>query len=134
VNRGLIVVPVEASVDTDAAAAYAFAVSKQLDADVHFLIVQPHQRVVRTSENDLHDGDASSRLDSLLRTARARGVRASGVIKNGQPVDVIPAYAQLEGATWIVVAERYSACFGGSSMGNGDEAPSTEPYVAGAYD
>lgn len=108
-KRGLLAVPVDSSVDSDAAAEYAFAVSKQLDADVHFLVVQSHPRVIRATNDDVDDSDTSSRLESLLRTARARGVRAMAVIKDGRSVDVIPAYAQLEGATWIVVAESYGS-------------------------
>jgi nucleotide-binding universal stress UspA family protein len=115
VNRGLIVVPVEAAIDCDAAAAYACAVSKQLDADVHFLLVHPRRRGIRATNDDGHDSDTPRGMESLLRLARARGVVAIRVVKYGRPVDVIPAYAQIEHATWIVVAARY-----GSRRGRAD--------------
>jgi len=106
-NRSLIIVPVDSSQDTEAAAHYAVSIAKQRDADVHAVqVVRRGGALWQTPENET---SLRSRLRALRAAAEREGVFLRIVTLRGTPERAIPAYAQLNAASLLVVARHYGS-------------------------
>lgn len=106
-NRSLVIVPVDSSQETERTVEYAVGVAKQRDADVHAIQVVPRDGTLWLApENETR---LRARLRALRPAAEQEGVSIRIVTLRGAPERVIPAYAQLNGASLIVVGQHYGS-------------------------
>jgi len=106
-NRSLIIVPVDSSQDTEPAVHYAVSIAKQRDADLHAVqVVRRGRTLWQAPENET---SLRARLRALRPAAEREGVFLRIVTLRGTPERVIPAYAQLNAASLLVVARHYGS-------------------------
>jgi nucleotide-binding universal stress UspA family protein len=107
-NRSLIVVPVDGSPETERTVRYAVNIAKQRGADVHLV-----QVVGRRSGTLWRAPESERRLRAHLRALRPavgqEGVLVRIVTLRGDRDSVIPAYAQLNAASMVVVGHHYGS-------------------------
>lgn len=107
-NRSLIVVPVDGSPETEPTVRYAVNIAKQRGADVHLI-----QVVGRRSGTLWRAPESERRLRTHLRALRSavgqEGVLVRIVTLRGDGDRVIPAYAQLNAASLVVVGHHYGS-------------------------
>ena len=106
-NRSLIIVPADNSQETERTVQYAVSIAKQRGADVHALQVIPREGTLwRAPENETR---LRARLRDLRPAAEQEGVFVRIVTLRGVPERVIPAYAQLNAASLVVVGRHYGS-------------------------
>lgn len=106
-NRQLIIVPVDSSHETEPTVQYAVSIAKQRDADVHVIqVVRRGGALWLAPENET---SLRARLRALRPAAEREGVFMRTVTLRGTPERVIPAYAQLNAASLLVVARHYGS-------------------------
>jgi nucleotide-binding universal stress UspA family protein len=107
-NRSLIVVPVDGSPETERTVQYAVSVARRRGAEIHVI-----QVVDRRSGTLWRAPESERRLRARLRAVRLaveqEGVSLRIVTLRGDRLSVIPAYAQLNAASLIVVGHRYGS-------------------------
>jgi len=107
-NRSRIVVPVDGSPETEPTVQYAVSIAKRRGADVHVI-----QVVARRSGTLWRAPESERRLRARLRTMRPAveesGVSVRIVTLRGGHQSVIPAYAQLNAASLVVVGRHYGS-------------------------
>ena len=116
-NRQLVLVALDHAADVERTMAFALRTAKAREADVHAIQVVPHRAMYLDERVDLwafesHDdrgGAAGSRFTSMPRLADHAGVRVQRVTLRGEPERVIPAYAQLYGASVLVIEGDYGS-------------------------
>jgi len=107
-NRSLVVVPVDGSPETEPTVQYAVSIAKRRGADVHVI-----QVVDRRSGTLWRAPDSERRLRARLRALRPaaeqEGVSVRIVTLRGGHGSVIPAYAELNAASLVVVGHHYGS-------------------------
>jgi nucleotide-binding universal stress UspA family protein len=106
-NRSLFIVPVDGSQETERTVHYAVTIAKERDADVHAIQVVPRGGTLWVAPEN--ETALRARLRALRPAAEQEGVPVRIVTLRGAPERVIPAYAQLNGASLIIVGSRYGA-------------------------
>lgn len=101
--RSLVIVPVDGSPETERTVEYAMGIARQRAADLHAIQVVPRDGGLWVAP------ESETRLRARLRALRAsaEGVLVRIVTLRGKAESVIPAYAQLNGASLIVVDRNY---------------------------
>jgi len=107
-NRSLVIVPVDDSLETERTVQSAVSIAKPRGADVHVI------QVVGRRSGTLWRAPASERrLRARLRALRPgveqEGVSVRIVTLRGEHESVIPAYAQLNGASLVVMGHHYGS-------------------------
>jgi len=106
-NRSLIIVPVDSSQETEPTVQYAVSIAKERDADVHAVqVVRRGGTLWLAPENET---SLRARLRALGQAAEREGVFVRIVTLRGTPERIIPAYAQLNAASLLVVARHYGS-------------------------
>jgi len=110
-QRAVIVCPVDLTPGAHTAAAYALELARQLEADVHLLHVARAARprppeLAGTYWQEGTGGDWSGLME-LARGAFSDGSRVRMVTHTGSATSVIPAYAHLTAATFVVMERDY---------------------------
>lgn len=116
-KRQLVLVAVDHSTDVERTMEAALGTAKARGADVHVIHVMPHRALHLDDHPDPwpfepHDDRSvaiGGRLASMPRSADHDGVRVRRVTLRGEPADVIPAWAQLHGASVLVVERDYGS-------------------------
>ena len=107
-NRSLIVVPVDGSPGTERTVRHAVSIARRRGADVHLV-----QVVSRRSGTLWRAPESERRLRAHLRALRPamgqEGVFVRIVTLRGDGHSVIPAYAQLNAASLVVVGHHYGS-------------------------
>ena len=107
-NRSLVVVPVDGSPETEPTVQYAVSIAKRRGADVHLI-----QVVSRRSGTLWRAPESERKLRARLRALRPAveqaGVSVRIVTLRGRHDSVIPAYAQLNGASLVVLGHHYGS-------------------------
>ena len=107
-SRSLVVVPVDGSPETERTVRYAVSIAKLHGADVHVI-----QVVSRRSGTLWRAPESERRLRARLRALRPaveqEGVFVRVVTLRGDHDSVIPAYAQLNAASLMVVGHHYGS-------------------------
>jgi len=111
-KRPTYVVPLETSREMDGTIVAAVALAKHGGATVDLLEIVPPQRPSHLDEYRRHRSPRTADMD--IRT-RAKAVRREGhhssgirtVSHPGKAAEIIPSYAQLEGAALIIVGKHY---------------------------
>ena len=104
-SRSLVIVPVDGSPETERTVEYAAGLASARAADLHAVQVVPRDGglwVAPQNETGLR-----ARLRALRPSAEREGVTFRIVTLRGAPERAIAAYAQLEGASVIVVGHHY---------------------------
>jgi nucleotide-binding universal stress UspA family protein len=107
-NRSLVVVAVDGSPDTERTVQYAARIAKRRGADVHVI-----QVVSRRSGTLWRAPESERMLRARLRALRPaveqEGVSVRIVALRGSHDSVIPAYAQLNAASLVVMGHHYGS-------------------------
>jgi nucleotide-binding universal stress UspA family protein len=107
-KRSLVVVPVDGSPETEATVEYAVSIAKRRGADIHVI-----QVVSRRGGTLWRAPESERRLRARLRALRPvverAGVSVRIVTLRGGYDSVTHAYAQLNGASLVVVGEHYGS-------------------------
>lgn len=107
-SRSLVVVPVDGSSQTEPTVQYAVSIAQRHGADVHVI-----QVVSRRSGTLWRAPESERRLRARLRALRPaveqQGVSVRIVTLRGTHDSVISAYAQLNGASLVVVGHHYGS-------------------------
>lgn len=104
--RSLVIVAVDDSPETERTVEYAVSVAGTRAAELHAVQVVPHDGALWSAPEN--ETTLRARLRALRPYAESAGVSLRIVTLRGQPESAIPAYAQLAGATLIVVGRNYS--------------------------
>ena len=107
-NRSLIVVPVDGSPATEGTVRYAVSIAKRRGADVHVIQVVDRRSgtLWRAPESERR---LRARLRALRPAAEQEGVSVRIVTLRGSHGSVIPAYAELNAASLVVVGRHYGS-------------------------
>ena len=107
-NRSLIVVPVDGSPETEPTVQYAVSIAKRRGADVHVIQVVDRRSgtLWRAPESERR---LRARLRALRPAAEQEGVSVRIVTLRGSHGSVIPAYAELNAASLVVVGHHYGS-------------------------
>jgi nucleotide-binding universal stress UspA family protein len=103
--RSLVIVPVDGSRETERTVEYAWRVARERSAALHAVQVVPRDGRLWVAPAD--ETRLRTRLRALRPSADREAVALRVVTLRGTPESAIPAYAQLTGATLIVVARNY---------------------------
>ena len=107
-NRSLVIVPVDDSPETERTVQSAVSVARQRGAEVYVI-----QVVGRRSGTLWRAPESERRLRARLRALRIgveqEGVAVRIVTLRGEHESVIPAYAQLNGASLVVMGQHYGS-------------------------
>jgi nucleotide-binding universal stress UspA family protein len=104
--RSLVIVAVDGSPETERTVEYAVSLASTREAELHAVQVVPRDGglwIAPDSETTLR-----ARLRALRPLAESAGVSLRVVMLRGKPESAIPAYAQLAGASVIVVGRNYA--------------------------
>jgi nucleotide-binding universal stress UspA family protein len=102
----LVIVAVDGSPETERTVEYAVRVASARPAELHAIQVVPRDGALWSApENEIN---LRSRLRALRPPAEREGVTFRIVTLRGTPEHAIPAYAQLAGASLIVVGRNYA--------------------------
>jgi nucleotide-binding universal stress UspA family protein len=104
-GRSLVIVPVDGSTDTERTVEHAVSIAGQRAADLHAVQVVPRDGGLWLAPEN--ETALRARLRALGTSAENEGVVVRMVTLRGTPESVIPAYAQLNGASLIVVGRNY---------------------------
>ena len=106
-TRSLIIVPVDDSPETERTLQYAIGIARERGADVDALQVVPRKGTLwHAPENET---TLRARLRALRPAAAEDGVVVRTVTLRGVSQRVIPAYAQLSGASVVIVDRRFGS-------------------------
>ena len=116
-NRQLVLVAIDHATDVERTMDVALSTAMARAADVRVIQVVPFMAVHVDDRPNMwtfepHDGrgvDIGERVASILRSADQDGVRVESVTLRGEPEHVIPAYAQLNQATTLVLERDYGS-------------------------
>ena len=104
-NRSLIVVAVDGAQDTQPIIEFAASIARQRAANLHAVqVVSPRGGLWIPPEDE---GTLGARLEGLRPSVERHGVRFRIVTLRGRPESVIPAHAQLNAASVIVLGRHY---------------------------
>lgn len=128
-----ILVPVDGSEQAENAGDHAIEIARQFGSTVHALSVLDDRSTGRMSQaiNELsHDAperqemerrreEAGSELtDAVVERAREMGLDAEGVVRSGDPAEVITDYAREESMDLIVMGARGRSAVGKFLLGD----------------
>lgn len=103
--RSLVLVPVDGSPETERTVEYAAGIARARAADLHAIqVVSRDGGLWAAPQNDIR---LRARLRALRPSAESEGVRFRIVTLRGVSESAIAAYAQLKGASLIVVGRNY---------------------------
>lgn len=103
--RSLVLVPVDGSPETERTVEYAAGIARARAADLHAIQVVSRDGGLWAAPQ--HDIRLRARLRALRPSAESKGVPFRIVTLRGVPESAIAAYAQLKGASLIVVGRNY---------------------------
>jgi nucleotide-binding universal stress UspA family protein len=106
-SRSLVIVPVDGSAQTERIVQFAVSIAKPRGADVHAVQVIPREGTLWLAPES--ETKLRARLRALRPAAEQQGVPVRIVTLRGTPERVVPAYAQLNGASLIVVGRHYGS-------------------------
>lgn len=106
-TRSLMIVAVDGSPETDSTMQHAVRIARQRAAALHAIQVIPHEGGLSIPTPKAMASPTS--LRTLRTDAGHQGVRVRIVTLHGTPEHVIPAYAQLNAASLIVIARHYGS-------------------------
>ncbi len=106
-KRPVDIVPVDGSQETERTVLYAVNIARERDADVHAVQAVPRNGTLWLAPED--ETGLRARLRALRLAAEREGVLVRIVTLRGTPEHVIPAYAQLNAASLIVIGHRYGS-------------------------
>ena len=101
-KRSLVLVAIDGARDGRSTADFAVRLAKQREAELRVIQVQ-----ARVSGRLIEPSDNAGLRAALRALRRVDGVHISYITLAGAPERVIPAYAQLAGATVVVVGRTY---------------------------
>jgi nucleotide-binding universal stress UspA family protein len=104
--RALVIVAVDGSPETEHTVEYAVSVAKTPAAELHAVQVVPRDGALWSAP--AKETKLRARLRALRPLAESEGVSLRVVTLRGKPESAIPAYAQLTGASLIVVGSNYA--------------------------
>jgi len=116
-KRDLVLLAIDDASDVQRTMDVGLRAAKAREADVHVVRVVPHgglrldDRLGRWAfaRRDARREPIGAELAAMVRAAKDDGVRVQSVTLQGEPTDVIPAYAQLHDATMLVLAPDYGS-------------------------
>jgi nucleotide-binding universal stress UspA family protein len=107
ISRTLVIVAVDGGLETERTVEYAVGVARARAADLHAVRVAPRGRALWTAPE--REERVGARLAALAAWAASEGVPFRVVTLRGEAARAIPAYAQLTGASAMVVGRAYGS-------------------------
>jgi nucleotide-binding universal stress UspA family protein len=104
-NRPIVIVPVDGSPETERTDDFASSVARRAAADLHMVHVL--SRAGGRWIGPEAETGVRARLRALRPLMEREGLRVRTITLRGRPESVIPAYAQLNAASTIVVSRNY---------------------------
>jgi nucleotide-binding universal stress UspA family protein len=104
-TRPLVIVPVDGSRETGWTVDFASSLARRWAADLH--VVHVMSRAGGRWSGPEADSGVRARLAALPSLLEREGLRFRSITLRGKPESVIPAYAQLNAASTIVVGRDY---------------------------
>jgi nucleotide-binding universal stress UspA family protein len=104
-NRPIVIVPVDGSRETEWTVDFASSVARRAAADLHMVHVL--SRAGGRWIGPEAETGVRARLRALRPLVEREGLRLRTITLRGRPESVIPAYAQLNAASMIVVSRNY---------------------------
>jgi nucleotide-binding universal stress UspA family protein len=104
-NRPIVIVPVDGSRETEWTVDFASNVARRAAADLHMVHVL--SRAGGRWIGPEAETGVSARLRALRPLVEREGLRFRTITLRGRPESVIPAYAQLNAASTVVVSRNY---------------------------